>query len=123
MKLAVLITSDPKAGDEALGRAFNALALAAEARQRDDEVQVAFIGAGTRWPAELAKLNHPAHALYDAVRPVVAGASRACAAVFGATDSVKESGVKELTDHQLAGTPGMASVRGYLAEGWQTLVF
>lgn len=123
MKLAVLITSDPKGGDEALGRAFNALALASEAQQREDEVQVAFIGAGTRWPAELQKPTHPAHALYDSVRPLVAGASSACAAVFGATDGVKQSGVKELKDHQLAGTPGMASVRSYLAQGWQTLVF
>ncbi|HEY8210401.1 MAG TPA: hypothetical protein VIG99_23125 [Myxococcaceae bacterium] len=123
MKLAVLITSDPKGGDEALGRAFNAMALAAEAHQREDEVQVAFIGAGTRWPAELVKLNHPAHALYDAVRPLVAGASKACSVVFGAEDGVKQSGVKELSDHQLAGTPGMASVRGYLAQGFQTLVF
>ena len=123
MKLAVLIASDPKQGEDALGRAFNALALASEAHQRDDEVQVAFIGAGTRWPAELAKLNHPAHALYESVRPLVAGASRACAVVFGATDGVKQSGVPELCDHQLAGTPGMASVRGYLAGGWQTMVF
>ena len=43
--------------------------------------------------------------------------------LFGAADGVKQSGVKELKDHQLAGTPGMASVRSYLAQGWQTLVF
>lgn len=123
MKLAVLISSDPKGGDEALGRAFNALALAAEAHKREDEVEIAFIGAGTRWPAELVKLSHPAHGLYDSVRPLVAGASSACAVVFGATDSVKACEVKELKDNQLPGTPGLASVRQYLAEGWQTLVF
>ena len=32
MKLAIIILSDPKNGQEALGRAFNGLALAAEAR-------------------------------------------------------------------------------------------
>lgn len=123
MKLAVIITADPKNGEEALGRVFNALALAAEAKQKEDEVEVLFIGAGTRWPAELTRLGHPAHGLYDAVRTEVVGASCGCAAVFGATDEVRACGLPELKDHALPGTPGLASVRRYVAEGWQTLVF
>jgi hypothetical protein len=107
MKLAVIITSDPKGGDEALGRAYNALVTASEAQKRDDEVQVAFIGAGTRWPEELQKPTHPAHQLYDSVRPNV-GTSAACAALFGAKDAPR---------------PAEISVRGLLADGYQTLVF
>jgi hypothetical protein len=86
MKLAVVIVSDPKAGEEALGRVFNGLALAADARVQGDEVTIVFAGAGTRWPEELTKLGHPAKALYESVRPNVAGASCGCAAVFGATE-------------------------------------
>jgi hypothetical protein len=123
MKLAIIILSDPKNGEEALGRAFNGLALAAEAQSKGDEVNVVFVGAGTRWPAELTKLSHPANELYNAVRPSITGASCGCAAVFGATKEVAACGLPEIKDHALPGTPGLASIRRYLAEGWQTLVF
>ena len=56
MKTAIIILSDPKSGsEEALGRVFNALALASECKQKGDEVAVVFNGAGTRWPAELTQ--------------------------------------------------------------------
>jgi len=123
MKTAIIITSDPRNGEEALGRAFNALALAAEGQAKNDEVNIVFAGAGTRWPAELSKLSHPANGLYNAVRPVITGASCGCSAVFGATKDVATCGVPELKDNSVPGTPGLASIRRYLAEGWQTLVF
>lgn len=123
MKLAIIITSDPNNGEEALGRAFNGLALAAEAQTNNDEVNVVFAGAGTRWPAELAKLTHPVNGLYNAVRPAITGASCGCAAVFGVSKEVEACGLPQIKDHQLSGTPGLASIRRYLAEGWQTLIF
>jgi hypothetical protein len=123
MKTAIIILSDPKGGDEALGRVFNGLAVAQEAAQAGDTVEIVFNGAGTRWPAELAKVSHPANALYNAVRNSVKGASRGCAEVFGAADGVKSCGVPLLTEKALAGTPGISNLRRYLAEGWQTMVF
>ncbi len=36
MKLAIVITSDPKSGDDGLGRAFQGLALAAEGKRHGD---------------------------------------------------------------------------------------
>jgi len=124
MKTAIIILSDPKSGsEEALGRVFNALALASECKQKGDEVAVVFNGAGTRWPAELIKLSHPANGLYNAVRDVVQGASCGCAEVFGATESVKACGVPIVKDHALAGTAGLLSLRRYMAEGWQAVVF
>ena len=124
MKTAIMIVSDPKSGsEEALGRVFNALALAAECKQKGDEVAVVFNGAGTRWPAELAQLSHPANGLYNSVRDVVHGASCGCAYVFGAKESVESCGVPLKKDHPLAGTSGLLSLRRYLAEGWNTIVF
>lgn len=123
MKLAVVIIANPAQGEEPLARAVNALALAAEAHGRGDQVQVVFIGTGTRWPAELSRLDHPGHALYQSVRELVAGASCACAQVFGATEGVEQAGVPVLRDNPIAGTPGFASVRRFLDEGYQTLVF
>ena len=79
MKTAIIVLSDPKAGDEALGRVFNALAVAQESLQNGDQVEVLFNGAGTRWPEQLARVSHPANALYNAVRESVKGASLGCA--------------------------------------------
>jgi len=123
MKTAIIVLSDPKAGEEALGRVFNALAVAQEAMASGDEVELVFNGAGTRWPEELTKLTHPANALYNAVRPAVKGASCGCAAVFGATSGVEACGLPLIKDKALAGTPGISNLRRYLADGWETLVF
>lgn len=54
MKIAIIIISDPKAGEE---------------------VEVVFNGADTRWPEELTKVRHPANGLYNSVRETVKGAS------------------------------------------------
>lgn len=123
MKTAIIILSDPQAGEEALGRVFNGLAVAHAGLHAGDTVEVVFNGAGSRWPEQLTKPAHPAHALYSAVRETVKGVSCGCAAVFGATEGVEACGLPLLNDLALAGTPGLADVRRYLAEGWATLVF
>lgn len=123
MKLAIFVLSNPADGDEALGRLFNALGAAAEGLRAGDDVQVVFAGAGTRWPAELVKLGHPAADLFDAVRSAVQGASCGCAAVFGAAAGVEACGLAQLKDNRLPGTPGLASFRRYLADDWKTLLF
>jgi len=123
MKTAIIILSDPKADEDALGRMFNGLALAAEAVKAGDETEIVFTGAGTRWPTELSKPTHPAHGLYQTVQPVVVGACNHCAIVFGAESAVKSCGLQVITDNNLAGTHGLASIRRYLAEGWQTVLF
>jgi hypothetical protein len=126
MKLAILILSDPKAGsEESLGRALNAMAFAQEAHRAGDTVDVVFAGPGTRWPAEFRRLGptHFATQLFESVREVVKGASRACADVFQATDSVRACGLPLLADYPIPGTSGTASVRRYLADGWTVQTF
>ncbi|MBV6500252.1 MAG: hypothetical protein CJBNEKGG_02724 [Prosthecobacter sp.] len=119
MKTAIIILSDPKAGEDALGRAFNALALARESRQAGDDVLIAFSGAGTRWPAEFTKPAHPAGALYQEVRDLVTGLSCGCAKVFGADTC----GLPEKSCNAIPGTPGVLSLREYLADGRHVVVF
>ncbi|MCY3003106.1 MAG: hypothetical protein NTV21_14990 [Planctomycetota bacterium] len=124
MKLAILVMSDPaRGGDEALGRVFNALALAADGKRAGSEVAVVFAGAGTRWPGELTKLGHPVKALYDSVRDVVQGASCGCSDVFGARASVEACGVPLLTDNKLDGTSGLAGIHALVARGFTPIVF
>lgn len=116
--------SDPKNGtDEALGRLLNGLAFAHEGREAGDEVEIVFKGAGTRWPGELAKLEHPANARYQSVRELVKGASLGCATKYGAKDDVAAAGVTLLADTPLPGTPGIAGLRAYYADNWNVVVF
>ncbi len=86
-KAAVIVLSDPKTGsEESLGRLFNALAAVYDFKQRGDDVQLLFQGAGTRWAGELVNKEHPAHELFAAVKDKVAGVSCGCADVFGARE-------------------------------------
>jgi hypothetical protein len=123
MKTAILVISNPDGGDEALARLFNALAFAHEAKGQGDQVEIAFIGTGTRWPERLSQLGHPANTLYNAVRELIVGASRACSARWDATSSVEAAGHALISENKIPGTSGGVSIRHYLAEGWQTLVF
>lgn len=123
MKSAILIHSDPKAGEEALGRVFNALSVAHDFKQTGDEVRVLFLGTGTRWIAELGKPDHPVHGLFNLVKDKVEGVSCGCADVFGATDEVKNSEFEFLTDNPIPGTAGLPSVSKLMADGFEVLVY
>jgi hypothetical protein len=123
MKIAILIISNPDGGDEPLARLFNALALAHEAKAKGDQTEIAFLGTGTRWPGRLSQLGHPANALYNEIRELIVGASRACSAKWEAAASIEAAGHALISENKIPGTPGGVSVRRYLAEDWQTLVF
>jgi hypothetical protein len=78
---------------------------------------------GTRWPQLLNSPSHPAYDLYQAVRHTVAGASYGCAAVFGATEGVAASGLELIKDNPVPGTPGLASFRALIEDGYSLLSF
>jgi hypothetical protein len=123
-KTAIIIYADPKTGtDEALGRLFNALFLAYELKEKQQEVAIIFQGAGTRWPAELVKPDHPAHALYGAVSDLIAGVCGGCADVFGATEDARKTGLKLDYEKAIPGTPGILDVSTYLDQGYGLVTF
>ncbi|WP_373020467.1 hypothetical protein [Thiomicrorhabdus sp.] len=123
MKTAILIHSDPQAGEEALGRVFNGLAVAYDLKQKSENVQVMFLGTGTRWINELNKPEHPVHGLFELVKDKVAGASQGCSVVFGTVDEVKASDINFLNDNLIPGTEGLPSVAKLMAEGFTILVY
>jgi len=123
MKTAIIILSDPKNGEDALGRLFNGLAAAYDYREFGDEVTILFQGAGTRWIAELTKAEHPANKLFNELKDVVAGVSCGCADVFGATADVKKSGFDLISENALPGTSGLPSLRKLGADGFTLLTF
>lgn len=113
----VIILSDPAGGEEALGRVFNALAAAYDFKRRGRPVRLVFQGTGTRWPTVLARPEHPAHGLYEAVADTVAGASAGCAVVFDATEDVRRERLPFIGDNPVPGTPGLPSLVTYVADG------
>lgn len=124
MKIAIFVLSDPKSGtDEATSRLLNALGYADECKRCGDELAIVFAGAGTRWPEELAKLSHPANARYNELRDQVKGASRGCAVRNGAVEDLQNAGVPLIADNEVPGTPGVASLRRYQADGWTVSIF
>jgi hypothetical protein len=123
MKTAILIHSDPKAGEEAVGRVFNALAVAHDFKQKGDEVRILFLGTGTRWIAELANAEHPVHGVFGLVKDKVEGVSRGCADVFGTTREVQASEFAFVTDNPVPGTGGLPSVSRLMNEGFNVLIY
>jgi hypothetical protein len=123
MKTAIVVLSDPGAGEEALGRLFNALALAYDIKQRQQDVEILFQGAGTRWAGHLLNADHPAHGLYSAVADRVAGVSSSCADVFGARGDAETNGFSMIGDNALPGTSGLPSLARYLGEGYSVITF
>ena len=123
-KTAIVLFSDPKAGSEdALGRLFNALFLTLELKDKGQDVALIFQGAGTRWPAEITKPAHPAHALYHAVADKVAGVCGSCADVFGATEAAKVTGLKLVREREIPGVGSILDLTRYLDQGYRVITF
>jgi hypothetical protein len=123
-KTAIVVYSDPKAGsEEALGRLFNAMFVAYELKEKQQEVALIFQGAGVRWASEVVKPDHPANALYNAVSDTVVGACRGCADVFGATEQVQTAGFTLVDEKAIPGTSGIIDLSKYLDDGYRVLTF
>lgn len=123
-KTAIIVYSDPKSGtDEALGRLFNALFLAYELREKKEDVALIFQGAGVRWAAELVDPDHPAHALFEAVRDTVVGVCGGCADVFGATAEAEASGLALVRTRAIPGTNVIVDLSAYLDAGYRLITF
>ena len=123
-KTAIVIFSDPKSGsEEALGRLFNGMFVAYELLEKKHEVALIFQGAGVRWVSELVKPDHPAHALYDAVKDSIVGVCGGCADVFGATQDAKNAGAKLIHEKAIPGTSGIIDLSKYLDAGYRLVAF
>jgi hypothetical protein len=122
-KTAIIVLSDPRGGEEALGRVFNALAATYDFKQKQQDVTLVFQGTGTRWTGLLTQPDHPVHALYKAVEDKVAGVSAGCAVAFGATQDAEQNGFSLITANPVPGTPGMPSLATYVADGYSILTF
>lgn len=121
---AIIVFSDPKSGsDEALGRLFNALFLTHELKEKGENVELVFQGAGARWAGEIVKSDHPAHALFKSVEDKVAGVCGGCADVFGAKEEAEASGLKLVREKDIPGTTGVLDLSRYVSNGTRLVTF
>ena len=119
-KYAIVIFADAKQNtEESLGRVLNALILAKDLKDHDNEVIIFFQGAGTRWVPVLEDETHPGHTLYQAVKENIKGASKACAAVFQAEITT----IPLLSECEVPGIGGVTSLAKYMHEGYSLLTF
>lgn len=116
-KVAIVVLADTET-HEGLGRLVNALEAVKEFKEANDEIQLIFDGAATKWVAELSKPDHNAKALYDAVKDRIVGACQFCAGAFGVVDSVKTSGISLLGEYD-----GHPSFRKLVSQGYQVITF
>lgn len=116
-KVAIIVLADTETHGD-LGRVVNALEAVKEFKEGGDDVQLIFDGAGTKWIPELAKPDHKAKPLYDAVKDRVGGACQFCAGAFGVTDGVQQEGVTLLGDYE-----GHPSIRTLVTQGYQVITF
>lgn len=123
-KTLIIVLSDPRSGaEEALGRVFNALAMAYDLQTRGREVAIVFQGTGTRWIGELRKKDHPAHGLFLEVARTVEGVCGGCADIFGATAEAEEANLPLLREVRIPGTGGLTSLGRYLEHGYRLVSF
>ncbi len=116
-KIAIVVYSDTET-HEALGRLANALTLAQEAVENNDELKIIFEGAGTKWIGEMEKEDHTLHGLYAGLKNKITGACSFCAKSFGAKSEVEKSGVPLLSDFN-----DHPSIRSVIADGYQIVSF
>lgn len=117
MKTAVIILADTETHGD-MGRLVNALEFAKELKEANDEVEVIFDGAGSKWVAELSTEGHRLAPLFAAVKDRVGGVCDYCARAFGVHEAVKKSGVPLLSEFDQH-----PSLRRRAAEGYQLVTF
>jgi len=89
-------------------------------KDKNHDVGIVMEGAAVKLVPELAKEDHPLHALYLKAKDagLFHGACQACSAKLGVLKEVKAEGMTMLAD--MNGHPGMA---GYMAKGYTVISF
>ena len=112
-----MVLADIKTGADS-ARVANALTIAYEFKEAEEEVALIFTGAGTRWVGELSDPDHHLNRTFRLVKDEVAGACTACATSFGVREEVQASGVPLLAEYR-----GHQSLRRLISEGYQVVTF
>lgn len=116
-KVGIVILADGET-PESQGRVVNALMVAREMKDADDDVTIVFDGAGTRAAGAFGNSSHDYNEVFEAVRDKVAGACDYCAGAFKATEDVQEAGIELLDEYK-----GHPSVKKLIDQGYEVVSF
>jgi hypothetical protein len=116
-KAALVVFADTESHAD-LARVVNALMTAKEFKENDEDVQIIFDGAGTKWVAELSRPDNRSHGLFESVKDKVAGACSFCASAFGVKEDVVATGIPLLEEYRQH-----PSLRRFISEGFEVLTF
>ena len=122
-KVAILVLADTESHADK-GRLTNAVETAKEFKEADDEVQLIFDGAGTKWIPELSKKENRFNAFLNSLkqtkpdgRPSVV-VCKFCAKAFGVEEKVIESETNLVDEFE-----GHPSLRTLVSQGYQIISF
>lgn len=116
-KAAVVVFADTETHGD-MGRMLNALEMAKEYKDSNDEVTLIFDGAAAKWVPQLEKKDHKLHSKYVDVKDKVSGVCSFCAEAFGVKNAVKSSGHNLLAEYD-----GHPSLKHYLDNGYHVVTF
>lgn len=114
MKTAIFIYATPAD----MARGYRALGTAQEFVEAGDEVAIVYDGTGVETLAAYTDDEHQLHKMYEGLKSHIDGACGFCAKSHGVKDTLEAAGIAMLSDHK-----GHASVRKYVADGYQLLIF
>lgn len=116
-KVAIVVLSEA-GSHESLGRVVNALELAKELHDHNDDVKIIFDGAGTTYIPKLEDEEHDAHPLYAAVKNNIHGACKFCSKAFGVINEVRKTDVDLLDDYD-----DHPSLRSFIIDDYKVVTF
>jgi len=116
-KAAVVVMADTETHGD-MGRMLNALEMAKEYKEANQEFTVIFDGAAAKWIPQLEKEDHKLHQHYTAIKDNVAGVCSFCAGAFGVKNAVEKTGHKLLDEYD-----GHPSLKQYLDNGYNVVTF
>ncbi|WNQ09583.1 hypothetical protein MJA45_18335 [Paenibacillus aurantius] len=110
-----------QANSHDVGKAVHGLLYGQELHEQGFEVDILFDGAGTEWPNELSKANHPFNGLYKQVvkSGIVKGGCQACSGFHDVENEIQEAGVP-LVGHEETG--GHLPFAQYIKDGYFPIV-
>lgn len=110
-----------QASQQDIGRALHGLLYGQELHEAGMEVELYFDGAGTQWPNEFIKADHPLNPLYKQVMKtgIIKGGCGACAGFFEVSEEVQQAGVKLVGDESNSGHLAFAQ---FMKDGYVPII-
>lgn len=99
---------------------IHVLLNALDMKERGNEARIVLEGASTKLLPELARQEHPLHALWEKAKAagLVAGVCKACSKKLGSFEEAQRQGLNILDD--MNGHPGIA---GFQENGYEIITF